>query len=68
MTENKNFTLDQKLKAFEIAVNIVHNIGGKPEFPRTEPLDQPVFNAELDHYLESCGNLAKNILLKLDPV
>jgi hypothetical protein len=52
---NENITLDQKIKAFEIASRIV-TIGEPKEDT------QEAFNSHMDGYLSTCAGIASLIL------
>jgi hypothetical protein len=60
MTETRDITFDQKLKAFEIASRLLSTEGPGPDASREE------FNEHMDSYFSTVAGLASVILRKVD--
>ena len=64
MNENTNFTLDQKLKAFELAVKILD----MPRHSEKAEDSQGVFNEEMDEFISLHKGFAKLLLREVDSI
>jgi hypothetical protein len=58
--KKENFTLDQRLKAYRIAVEIC----GRPSFFTLTPDKQDQFNEKVDEYFLQLKSLSRGILLE----